>query len=249
MVRTIQIGIVVLILLGWESYSRLAPGAMFFFSAPSKVIQTAFAMMVHGSLLRDLAVTTFEAGVGFLIGMCLGTITGIAFGFSRSIRLVAYPFVVALGSVPIFAVSPLIIIWFGIGFGSKVALAVLASYFIATFNAYQGVANVDARLQNVLTVLGASRLVSFRKAVIPSGVNAAMEGARVNVGFAFAGAFIGEVISSEVGLGHATMVAMGLFDMSRVIVGVMCFAGLAIAANALIDQFGSRVAHALITKL
>lgn len=247
--KLIQVCIVAILLSVWEFYSYLIPSGSFYFSAPSQILKTFYRIMLDGTLVRDVIVTTFESVFGFCVGTILGTATGIAFWFSKLARQVAYPFVVAIGAIPIFAVSPLIIIWLGIGLVSKVALAALASYFTATYQAYQGISSVDMRLYNMLIVFGAAKPIAFRKCVVPGGIYTVIDGARINIGFAFAGAFIGEVISSEIGLGHATMVAMGLFDMTRVIIGVMCFAGLALFANFLVDKYGPKFAHSIILRL
>jgi NitT/TauT family transport system permease protein len=249
MVRWWQIGITALLLIVWEAYTRLVPGTAFYFSSPSRVSLTALAMFRDGTLLGDVAVTVWEALAGFVVGTVLGTVTGVVFWFSPFGRQVAYPFIVALAAVPVFALSPVIIMWFGIGVGSKVALAAIATYFAATFRAYQGVLKSDSRLYDVLIILGGTKQCAFRKAIVPGALWEVIEGAKANVGIALAGAFIGEVISSEAGLGHTIIVAMGLFEMSRVIVGLLLFAAIAVASDLTITRFAPQWAHRAILKL
>lgn len=112
------------------------------------------------------------------------------------------PYTAALASVPIFALSPMIIFWFGIGIFSKVMLAFLSTVVVAMVQSYQGAMTVQPRFLRLMAVVGADRSQIFRFLVAPSSIIRVINAMKLNIGLALLGAFIGEFISAEQGLGH-----------------------------------------------
>jgi NitT/TauT family transport system permease protein len=239
----------ILIVTFWELATRNDSVATFYFGRPSAIAQIIQAGLRDGSLGADFATTASEAGLGFLIGTFGGALLGLALWFSRTAFVISRPYVIALGATPAFALAPLFIIWFGTGYGSKVAIATFSTFIVATVQAYSGVDSADRRYVRAAQALGASRQQIFRKIIVPSALAWIFGAAQLNVGLALLGAFIGEVISSQAGLGHAIMVASGLFDISRVWAGILSFIVLAILATLTLDQVQGRVLRILVRYL
>ena len=221
----------VTVFLAWELLVVLRPDLKFFFGSPRTIGGYLVERALEGSLLRDAGITLFEAGAGFVLGSVVGTALGMALWYSRTVFAVARPYIVVLGSAPIFALAPLLIIWFGTGVFSKVMTAALSTVFVALLQAYTGAEQVDVRYAMLLKTFRATKSQMFRKIVAPAAVVWVISAMRLNVGFALLGAFIGEFISSEAGLGHLILVAAGLFNISLVLTGVFVFVGIALLLN------------------
>ncbi|NTW88536.1 MAG: ABC transporter permease [Desulfobulbaceae bacterium] len=211
----------VVFVLSWELLVRGNEQLIFFFGQPSKIAEYCFAKILDGSLPTDFSITFIEAALGFVIGNVFGTVCGLALWYSNTAFRIARPYIIALGSAPIFAFAPLLIIWFGTGVLSKVMIASLSTVFIALLQSYTGAADVSDDHLRLMKTFGATKNQMFRKVVAPSSIVWVMSAFRMNVGFAILGAFIGEYISSSYGLGHLILVASGLFDISLVLCGIL----------------------------
>ncbi len=150
--------LLLVILLGlWQWGTRGASVNAFLFGSPSAVASNLAAMVGDGSLWTDARVTGLETLGGFVLGNVLGTALGLSLWFSRFASRVVQPFVLALGSIPIVALAPIAIIWFGTGFASKLAMATLSVIVVALVIAYKGALGVDPDQINLMRSLGASR--------------------------------------------------------------------------------------------
>jgi NitT/TauT family transport system permease protein len=130
------------------------------------------------------------------------------------------PFIVAINSVPKIALAPIVVLWFGTGLISKVALSVSLTAIVALIAAYQAAKDADVDLQSLLISMGASKHQVFFKAVVPSTLPATIATFRINIGFGLVGAVVGEFISSQRGLGHLIYTASSLYDLNTVWVGL-----------------------------
>ena len=138
------------------------------------------------------------------------------------------PYIIAIGSVPVFAIAPVLIIWFGIGIFSKIMMAALSTVVIALVQSFQGAMSVDKKYLMQMKVLNATKLQTFMKVVLPSSLIWVFSSLKINIGFALLGAFIGEFISAEKGLGYFILKASGLYDMANVFAGLVFMIALAI---------------------
>ncbi len=186
------------------------------FGSPSAIGRFLWQMMLDGSLARDIAVTGGETLSGFLIGNLIGTVLGLSLWYSVFVSRVVHPFIVAVGSIPIIALAPIIIIWFGTGFASKVAMSTLSVVVVALVTSYKGAIGVDPDQANLLKTLGAGKWKIFMKLVIPSSLTDIFAGLKLTVGFALIGAIVGEFMSSSIGLGHAIFQAGSLYAIPKV---------------------------------
>lgn len=212
----------------WEIAVRLSDSGAFFFGSPAGIAREFRGLLLSGVLLRHVAITASEALSGFVLGITLGTAIGLALWGSRTTYELLRPYLIVLGSVPVFALGPVLIFWFGTGVWSKIFLAFLASLVVAISQAYAGAAEADHRLLQMVQAFGGSRYAAFRSVVVPSAMIWVLSSLRIGSGMALLGAFVGEFISSREGLGHMIIVAEGLYNMNQVWVGVICIALLAL---------------------
>lgn len=218
-------GLVALLL--WQLFVWFKPENEFFIGSPRGVLKELIPLAFNGSLLRDLSVTAWEAIMGFLAGSAFGTVVGLALWFSNRLRAVARPYIGVLGAIPIFALGPMVIFWFGTEMLSKVILGFLSTFAIAVSQAHAGAVEADPNLHKLFRAYGASRQQIFAKLIVPSSTIWVLAGVRLNIGMALLGAFVGEFIASRQGLGHLIIVAEGLYNINQVWVGVFGIVALA----------------------
>lgn len=221
-------GLLALLLLLWEVGARRGWIDDFFFSCPSEIARTALIKWRSGTLWRDIVYTGASTLLGFVLGTLVGSVVGLLFWFSRPVALVAEPWLIVLNALPKLALAPVLVIWFGIGFLSKVVLAFLMTVVVAAMSAYSGVRTADPALETLMVSLGASRLQIFARLIVPSAMPGIITGLRVNIALAMAGSIVGEFIASDRGLGRMIVYAGTTFDLRLVWVGVVVLSVLSV---------------------
>jgi NitT/TauT family transport system permease protein len=184
-------------------------------------------MASSGTLPKDVGVTAGEALFGTTAGTVFGSAVGLALWLSRRATRIAAPFVVVAANFPVFALAPAAIVWLGIGMGMKIFLAAFATFFVSLNLAHQGARLAQERFGGVFDGFRASRWDTYKKVIVPGALDAVFSSMRVNVGLGLLGAFIGEFIASEQGLGHAIIRASGLYQIDRVLAASLCIIALA----------------------
>jgi NitT/TauT family transport system permease protein len=225
-IRNITPGIILLLL--WQFYVGHDARLRFLFSSPSLVLEKLIFDIKNSGLLWDVWITGEETVLGFLLGCFIGTLLGLILWSSTSAANIARPYIVIIGSIPIFAIAPMTIIWFGTDLFQKVMIAALSTVVVALAQAYEGAKNVDPDLLALMKTFGATRLQIYRKVIVPATLVWVIASLRLNIGFALLGAFIGEFISSERGLGHYILKGSGLYDVSQILAGIVCLGALSL---------------------
>jgi len=141
----------------------------------------------------------------------------------------------------VFAIAPVMIVWFGIGIFSKIMMAALSTVIVALVQSFQGAMNVKETYLHQMKVLKATKRQTFWKVVVPSSLVWVFSSLKLNIGFALLGAFIGEFISAEAGLGFFILKSSGVYDMANVFAGLVCMAVLAMILSKLLGIIEDRV--------
>lgn len=216
----LQIVAVVVVLGAWQLGVDAGWISSFMVGSPAEIWKALVRGAVDGQLWTDSWYTLFEAILGFAIGTAVGSVIGLALWYSPFIARLTEPFIIAVNSIPKIAFGPIVILWFGTGLISKVALAVSLTSIVALIAAYQAAKNADMDFQTLLITLGASKREIFFKVIVPSSLPAIIATFHINIGFGLVGAVVGEFISSEHGLGHMIFTASGLYDLNTVWAGL-----------------------------
>ncbi len=219
-----QVLLVVAAIGGWQAAASLKLIDPFFWSQPSAIWKTLQIFFVKGDAFVDIGYTFQATILGFVVGTIAGSALGLSFWWSRNYAAVVQPFVICFESVPKLALAPLIILIFGMGLASKVAIAVALTVVVSTLTTYAGVQAVDPDSERLFYSLGASRFQVFRKLVIPAVLPWTISVLRVNIGLALTGAIVGEFISSQHGLGREILYAGQTYDIALVWVAVLVLA-------------------------
>jgi NitT/TauT family transport system permease protein len=228
-----QIAIAAIALSAWECVGRLSPFWRFLVGSPTMVLRELWDLLAHLGLWEHFVVTGSEAVLGLCIGTVIGSSSGLLLWYSDTAARVARPFILAFGSLPIFAFAPLMIVWFGVGFGMKVALATFSTMFVAFNQGYRGATLVANDYVDTLRGMDATRGQIFRKGIVPGSIDWVLASMRLNIGFGLLGAFIGEFIASDRGLGYLILRAGGLYNVARALAAGVGIIVLAIGLDAL----------------
>jgi NitT/TauT family transport system permease protein len=237
----IQLGLIVGLLVVWEAGVRAGLISGFLFGSPVGIARNGWRVVADGSLFYDIWVTLYESILGFVIGTSAGSMLGLALWYSRFVARTVEPLIVAFNSVPKIAFAPIIILWFGTGLSSKVALAISLTAIVALIAAYQAAKDTDPDLLSLLMTLGATKNQIFYKVVIPSALPGIIATFRINVGFGLVGAVVGEFISSQRGLGHMVFTASSFYDLDTVWLGLFTLMAIGFVLYFVIDIIEKRM--------
>lgn len=216
----LQVVTVALVLWIWQLGVNAGWISSFMVGSPAEIWKALARGAAEGQIWIDSGYTLLEAILGFAIGTVMGSVLGLALWYSPFVARLTEPFIIAINSIPKIAFGPIVILWFGTGLISKVALAVSLTSIVALIAAYQAAKNADLDFQTLLVTLGASKREIFFKVIVPSSLPAIIATFHINIGFGLVGAVVGEFISSEHGLGHMIFTASGLYDLNTVWAGL-----------------------------
>ena len=244
-VPAIQIGLLAALIGAWQLAADTNSISVFFFGSPSGTCRELYEWIrrgtVQGPLWQQAWVTLQETLIGFGIGVLLGVLLGMALGRIPFLARVFTVYIGTLNSIPRIVLGSVFIIWFGIGMGSKIALAVVLVFFSVFFNAFQGARDVDASLIANARILGARRGAVTRHVVLPSAFSWIIASLRVAFGLAITGAVVGELLGATQGLGLLIEQSQGNFDPDGVYAGLIITTVLAVVAESLITLLERRL--------
>jgi NitT/TauT family transport system permease protein len=197
---------------------------------PSSIPNSLLGLIDSGELLTNLLTTLGEAAAGFAIATCVGLVLGGLIAEFRIVERIVYPYLIALQTMPKIALAPVLLVWFGFGLGSKIAVAAVISLFPILVNTVAGLKSCDQGRLDVLRALGAGRWDCFRLVRLPNALPFVFAGLSTAVMFALTGALVGEFVGSTQGLGYLIVQANNLMDIPRVfaVLAVLCVVGTAI---------------------
>jgi NitT/TauT family transport system permease protein len=239
LVLAAQAGIVLVILGLWQLLSGRVIQS-FLISNPVDVARKLVVVLGSSAMLHDISVTGKELVFGWVAGAAGGAVVGWGLGSVRFLGEVFEPIINAINGVPKVALAPMFLLWFGLGIGSKVALAAMIVFFIVFYNVFAGMRNVPQPLREVARVMGASRLYVVRKVVVPSVAVPLFAALKAGVPLAMIGVIAGEYISAQDGLGYYTMTATQNFDPAGLFAAIIIIVAMVVAGCAIIGFFERR---------
>jgi NitT/TauT family transport system permease protein len=234
-----QIGILVGLIALWQVAADRSWIDGFFWSKPSAIYETLIKFFTEGDAWIDISFTFRATIFGFLIGTTFGSLLGLSFWWSRNYAAIVQPYIICFETLPKLALAPLVILVFGLGLASKVAIATALTVVVSTLTTYAGVKALDLDQERLFYSLGASRMQVFRKLVVPFCLPWIISVLRVNIGLALTGAIVGEFIASQHGLGRQILYAGQTYDIALVWVAVFVLSTLAIIMYAAISWLES----------
>lgn len=196
----------------------------------------------RAALASAARMTGEAAAAGFALSLAAGFTVACLFSQSRVIERSIYPYAIFLQTVPIVAVAPLIVAWFGYGFQSVVVVAFIISIFPIITNVTAGLTSIDANLLELFELAGANRWQVLLKLRLPSSVPNLVTGARISAGLSVVGAIVGEIFAGagadRSGLGYLIQQTSGHLRTDELFAAVLTSAALGMVIFGLVSGLG-----------
>ncbi len=233
----------VVILVGWELLGRFVLTDPLFFAPLSEVAIAAAHLWQSGELQTHIWVSFSELFEGVIAAIVVGIGIGVALGTSQRVRDYSEIYITALYATPLVAVTPLLILWLGIGVVSKAAVVFLTAVFPILINTASGIRATEALLIEVAQSFCGTRAQIITKVMLPSAVPFMLTGIRLGIGRGIVGVVVGELFGARAGLGYLIFTSGQTFDVPALFVGIITLAvmgvGLTFAAE-LVERYALR---------
>jgi ABC-type nitrate/sulfonate/bicarbonate transport system permease component len=214
---------IVLFLALWEAAAQLGWLNPVIVSSPSRIAVAFAGQWQSGQFIGDLGVSAAELVIGFVLSAVIGVAVGIAMGLNRITEYALDPFVWFLYSTPLVALYPLIVVWLGFGFATVIAITFMLTVIPIAVNTFSGVKSVDPSLVRAVRVFGGSQKDVILKAVLPASLPLVLAGFRIGLSRALIGVVLGEMFSSNAGLGFRMTVYAAHLKTADVFVPLVAF--------------------------
>jgi putative hydroxymethylpyrimidine transport system permease protein len=194
------------------------------------------------SLLAENAwVTLREILFGLGFALVVGLLFAILMHLSETIRYAAYPLIVASQTIPIVVIAPILLVWFGFGFGPKLVIVALICFFPITVNGLDGLRATDPSAIKLMRSLDASRWQIFRRVEAPNALPNLFTGAKIAVVLAPIGAVFGEWVGASSGLGHLILTDNAQLEVAREFAAVVVLSAIALVLIGLLALAERRI--------
>jgi len=244
-VRTLAPPLVALaiVLAAWEAVTRALAIPAYLLPPPSAI---AIAADAHaGSLGQGILTTARAALIGFGLSAVFGVVAAVVLASSRLIERALYPYTVFLQTVPIVAIAPLLVVWFGPGLRAVALAAFIVSVFPVIANTFTGLRSVDPALRDLFRLYGAGRLATLTKLTLPAALPQIVTGLRIASGLAVIGALVGELFAGfsedAPGLGILVMSSSRQLRTDLLFAAVLAAVALGLALFGAVNLLGARV--------
>jgi NitT/TauT family transport system permease protein len=224
----------------WEIGARVGFVDAFFFSSPSKILDTAIKEFQNPRLWHDFQVSGTELLLGYALSVVTAIPLGIFAGWYRRFNYFIDPWLNFMNALPRVALLPLIVLWLGIGIWSKVAVVFLGAFFTILLNTLYGIRTVDKRFLDVAVSFNASQRRVFTSVVLPGSVPFILAGLRLGVGRALIGVIVGELYSANAGIGYMIALASQTLQADRLLFGVILLTLMGVLAVEVLRQIEVR---------
>ncbi|GAA6174229.1 ABC transporter permease [Sulfitobacter pacificus] len=223
----------------WHALVILTDAPHFILPSPWRVAQAAYNSRVI--LLENAWVTIIEVGLGLVIGSLLGVVTAIQLAMSKTAERLMLPILVFTQAVPVFALAPLLTLWFGYGMGSKVIMAVLIIYFPVTSAFHDGLTRIDSGYRDLSVSMRAGKWTFMRHVQIPNALPSLGSGLRLAAVYAPIGAVIGEWVGASKGLGYLMLLANGRAKIDLMFASLIVLACLTVILHIGVGMLATRL--------
>lgn len=233
LLRTLLI-LSVLVFWEWGVQSGRLPS--FYISCPSEIAGDLRDFIVSGELWKHTSVTLQEAFIGLLYGSIAGIGAGVLFGQFPFLGQIFKPIITAIHGIPQLTLAPVYILWFGIGMQSKIFLAGLSSFFCVFFSTYGAILDMEPKLIESASLLGAKKSQILYMVVLPTCTPWILSGIRSGFSASLIGAIVGEYMGAGAGFGWMVAYATSYFNMKRVMSCIFILLLLGLVLNFGLDR-------------
>ncbi len=226
----------VALLLVWELLLRNGVGDRRFIPAPSDIALRFWQLALDGELFAHTLATIARAAAGFIIGVVPAIAIGLAMAMWRPVRIFFDPLIAVLFPIPKVALMPLVLLAFGFGDASKIAVVALAVFFPVIVNTYAGAANIDKIYWDVAKNYGASNWVMFTRVVFFGALPLIFAGLRIAVAVSFIVLVAAEFVASKTGIGYLIWNSWELLQVDYMFVGIVVIGVIGLVSSAALQE-------------
>jgi NitT/TauT family transport system permease protein len=227
----------------WQAAADRAILPAYVLPLPSKVFAAWLQLLQNGALWRHVSATLSEALAGFAVALLAGMAIAYPLAKSETLSRLASPFIATTQAMPMIALAPLLVMWFGLGLTSKVIICALIVFFPILVSTMVGLRSIDRELLEAARSLGASARQTLWYVEFPLALRPVLGGVRLGLTLAMTGAIVGEFVASDAGLGFLMILSRTNFDASMVFAAALTMA----AISTLMYKFVGWLDQALIT--
>src|SRR5437870_6392811 len=231
---------VIVVLSLWEIFGRQVNPL--FLSYPSAIARAFVQLLGAGEFQRQALGSLHVFAVGLSIALVLGIAIGLLMGRYRLAEYLLDPYVYALDATPRVALIPLLLLWFGLGNSSKIAIVFLSGLFPVLMNTFSGVRTVSAQLVEVGRAYGAGEGKLFTKVILPATLPFIMAGIRLAVGRALIGIITAEMFTAVTGMGALLVRYSSALATDKFFVPVILLALLGVILSNIVEKLQKRLA-------
>jgi len=227
----------------WQVAAQVLAGAggrISVLAAPGAVARR-LVTYASGDLLADVLASLEVFAAGWFVGGVAATVTGLLLGRVRLLRRMFYPVIEALRPVSSIAWVPLSVVWFGLGYGSKVFLVALAVYLVVIVYAVDGSSRIAPELERTARMLGMGSWRRSRSLVLPSTMSEVVIGLRVALMAGWGTVIVAELVAANSGLGRRLIASQQSYDVESVMAAMLCFAAVGFLLNAAFNLVQARL--------
>jgi len=225
----------------WQVLLMLGFGDRRFIPTPSDIAVQFWAMTVSGELGWHVSVTLYRVAMGFVIGTVPGIAMGLFMAMFRPVRIFFDPLIAALFPIPKIALMPLLLLAFGFGDASKVALVAIAVFFPVIINTYAGASNIEKIYWDVAKNYGASQSIVFRRVVFFGALPMIFAGLRIALAVSFIVLVAAEFVATKSGIGYLIWNSWELLRVDVMFVGIVTIGILGLIVSAIFQEIERKV--------
>jgi ABC-type nitrate/sulfonate/bicarbonate transport system permease component len=220
------------LLVAWEAYCRLAGVSPVVLPAPSRILEQLWSF--RADAVRHTLPTLTETATGLAVSVVVSVAAAVVMDRFETVRRALQPLLVASQTVPVVAIAPLLVLWFGFGLAPKVLIVVLVTFFPVTIALLDGFAAASGEATDLLRSLGASRGQLFRKLRWPAALPSFFTGLRIAATYGVIGAVFGEYVGAYEGLGIWMQLSQNAFRTDLVFAAILLASVLSVALFGLV---------------
>ncbi len=228
------------VLVAWQVAGSLGWLGAAFAASPVQIYQAGVSLWRTGLLGPDLAISLTRAGEGFVIGLSVGLVAGAVAGLWRVGEQAFHGLVVVMNTIPLLALLPLMVVWFGIGEESKVLLIAIGAGIPVYLNLFSAIRGVDRGLVEMAQAAGASRFRLITRLLLPGAMPGLLVGLRFSLAYSVLGLVAAEQINADSGIGFMISQAQTYERVDEIYLGLVIYAILGLIAD-LVVRFAERV--------
>lgn len=232
---------VIILLAIWEIFGRLGMIDTFMFNWPSNILASMAEFILSGAVFSHLLTSFIELSIGFAMAL-IGIPIGLSLGYWKKLDYAFDPIIIALYTTPVIALTPLFILWFGLGLFSKIMMVFTMSIFPILINTTAGVKTTDASLIKAAKSYGATELQMFKEVIFPSSLSYIVTGIRLAIGRAMIAVVVAEMLASTQGIGYAIRHASEMFKTGEYLGYVAVLMIISVMLNQLLKLLERKIA-------